>query len=191
MQAAEAALASKTVKETTIREIAAAAGTNEAMINYYFGGKEGLMIALFQEMYKNNPNHSVNAVSDACISSRSIRPLVESLANFYHSRPNLIKMVILEIAAESSKIKAMYDKKFAAETPRFIRIVVDNMIDSGIYSPDINVKFTTMSLMSMLVAPNFLTPAAQALEMSDKLDSKEWVDHVADTIDRSARLSAH
>jgi hypothetical protein len=65
------------------------------------------------------------------------------------------------------------------------------MIKSGIYSDTFNVKFATMSIMSMIVAPNILLPATQALHMSDKLDSAEWINHIARSIDLLARSPAH
>jgi AcrR family transcriptional regulator len=191
MRAAENALESKTIKETTTREIAAAAGTNEAMISYYFGGKEGLMIALFHEMNKGNPNTRPEKIAESCIAERSIYPLVEQLARFYNARPNLIRMTISEIIAGSSKIKSLYNTKYADGTPNFIEVVLNSMIKSGIYSDTFNVKFATMSIMSMIVAPNILLPATQALHMSDKLDSAEWINHIARSIDLLARSPAH
>jgi len=191
MRAAETALESKTVKETTTREIAAAAGTNEAMISYYFGGKEGLMVALFHEMNKNNPNKRTEKITKSCICERSIHPLIEELANFYNTRPNLIKMTIAEIVAGSSKIKSMYYAKYANDTPDFIEFVLNSMIDANIYNRDFDVKFAVMSIMSMIVAPNILLPVTQALHMSDKLVSAEWIDHIARTIDLPARAPAH
>jgi AcrR family transcriptional regulator len=191
MRAAETALESKTVKETTTREIAAAAGTNEAMISYYFGGKEGLMVALFHEMNKNNPNTRTDKITKACIDQRSIQPLVEALATFYNSRPNLTRMSIAEIVSGSSKIKSLYYEKYAKGTPEFIGFVINSLVEENIYSRDFDVKFATMSIMSMIVAPNFLLSATQALHMSDKLVSAEWIDHIARTIDMSARSAAH
>ena len=74
MRAAEAALATKTAKETKIREIAAAAGTHEAMIHYYFGGKDGLMVALFQDVMKDAPHTRYKVIAQACIEQKSSKP---------------------------------------------------------------------------------------------------------------------
>ena len=50
--AAVAVLAREGLAETTTRKIAAEAGVNQAMIGYYFGGKDDLLLAALQEMMR-------------------------------------------------------------------------------------------------------------------------------------------
>jgi AcrR family transcriptional regulator len=50
--AAVRVLAREGITETTTRKIAAEAGVNQAMINYYFGGKDELLYAVLQEMMR-------------------------------------------------------------------------------------------------------------------------------------------
>jgi AcrR family transcriptional regulator len=52
IDAAAQALARDGITETTTRKIAAAAGVNQAMIGYYFGGKDELLYAVLQEMMR-------------------------------------------------------------------------------------------------------------------------------------------
>jgi len=185
MRAAEAALATKTAKETKIREIAAAAGTHEAMIHYYFGGKDGLMVALFQDVMKDAPHTRYKVIAQACIEQKSIKPLVKQLVKFFYSRPNLIRMTIAEMIAGSSKVKSAYHDRYSEATPKLIEYVLTSMIEFKIYGQDINVDFVGMSITGMVVAP--LLPPAEALEMLHKFDNPEWIDYIAQTIDRSLK----
>lgn len=191
MSAADTVLKSKTVKETTTREIAATAGTNEAMINYYFGSKEGLMIALLDETLKRHPNRHPEDIAASCIEQSSIRPLVEELASFYDAQPSLVRMVLSEVISGSSKIKFLFDRKYAADTPKCIIHVVRSMVDAGLYSSDLHIELTAMSIMSMIVGPNFLRPFSDGWEATEKFSNPEWINHVVRTIDRSARATAH
>jgi len=50
--AAVRVLAREGIAETTTRKIAAEAGANQAMIAYYFGGKDQLLYAVLQEMMR-------------------------------------------------------------------------------------------------------------------------------------------
>ncbi len=50
--AAVRVLAREGITETTTRKIAAEAGANQAMISYYFGGKDELLYAVLQEMMR-------------------------------------------------------------------------------------------------------------------------------------------
>ncbi|RYY81603.1 MAG: TetR/AcrR family transcriptional regulator, partial [Chitinophagaceae bacterium] len=49
IRTAEALFAQKGYDGASVRDIAEAAGVNSAMISYYFGSKEGLIKALFEE----------------------------------------------------------------------------------------------------------------------------------------------
>jgi AcrR family transcriptional regulator len=64
MDATEHAPATKTAKEITVREISMAAGTNEAMIHYYFGSKEGLIVAMFQDTMRLPPHNCDDGILD-------------------------------------------------------------------------------------------------------------------------------
>ena len=50
--AAVRVLAREGITETTTRKIAAEADVNQAMISYYFGGKDELLYAVLQEMMR-------------------------------------------------------------------------------------------------------------------------------------------
>jgi AcrR family transcriptional regulator len=161
------------------------------MIHYYFGGKDGLMMALFMDFIRNHPNTRAEKIADACIAQRTIKPLVEQLAKFYNSRPNLSRMTMSEMIVGSSKIKALYNERYSQDTPAALEFVLKSMISAGIYNRKLNVKFVAMSLMGMVVVPMFVLPATQALEMSDKLDSPEWIDHIVQMIELSIGYSSN
>src|SRR5690348_4082100 len=52
LAAAVRVLAREGIAETTTRKIAAEAGVNQAMLGYYFGGKDELLLAVLQEMMR-------------------------------------------------------------------------------------------------------------------------------------------
>ncbi len=68
---------------TSVRDIAEAAGVNSAMISYYFGSKEGLMQALFQE----RTGH-VRLKVESLLKDDSLLPLqkMQALADDYVER---------------------------------------------------------------------------------------------------------
>jgi hypothetical protein len=91
----------------------------------------------------------------------------------------------------SSEIKTLYNQKYAEDTPNFIRLILTDMIESEIYHRDLDFNFVIMSIMTMVISPNFLVPVTRVLNMSGELDSDEWIDHVTKTIDLSLRIAAH
>jgi AcrR family transcriptional regulator len=152
MDATEHALATKTAEEITVREISMAAGTNEAMIHYYFGSKEGLLVAMFQDAMRFSPHNCDSGILDSCVAERSIRPLVDLLHRFYHSRPNLMRMTVLELANASSEIKEAYTSRYCRSTPMLIKTIINAMKDANIYRKDVDLTFVSMSLLGMIMA---------------------------------------
>jgi AcrR family transcriptional regulator len=133
MEAAEAALARKSAGEITIREIAEAAGADDAMIHYYFGGKDGLMISLIRDVMKNAPHRKSEQITRSCIEEKSVKPLVISLVKHYYSRPNLLRLIVVEFSSESSRIRSLYkDDTYADKTLVLIREIIGALRDAGI-----------------------------------------------------------
>jgi AcrR family transcriptional regulator len=180
MEAAEEALMNKTAKEIKIRDIAAKAGVNEAMINYYFGGKDGLMVAMFHEIMGDAPYSRYEDILHACVDQESIKPLVQHLGNFYYSRPGLIRMTIVEMVNDTSQVKAAYRSRYFDSTPAFVERVIQAMIDRGIYVPS-HIKFATTSILSMLTSPLF--SISEKFGAAGNLGSPEWIEYIARMID--------
>jgi AcrR family transcriptional regulator len=188
MEAAEAALARKSAKEITIREIAAGAGADDAMIRYYFGGKDGLLISLIRDKMKNAPYKKYDEIIHDCISSESIHPLVNSLATHFYSRPNLIRMMIIEVSEEDSNIRSLYmDDRYSNETLSLITKSLAAMVDAGIYKKDINVDFTTSALIGMITAPALILNSSETLNSAEKINNPDWINYMAQAIDSTLK----
>jgi AcrR family transcriptional regulator len=182
MQAAESALANKTAKELTIHEVALAAGVNDAMIHYYFGGKDGLLVAIFHEIMSGAPYKHADSIRDECVAQKSIKPLIEALVKFYYARPSLIRMSMVELFSTSSKINDVYKAKYFDVTPNFVEFVVKSMMDLGIYKRTFDVKFLNSSIFSIIMGPIIVLRSTDILTMSDK-DGPAWIDDIARLID--------
>jgi AcrR family transcriptional regulator len=70
--AAVVVLAREGLSETTTRKIAAEAGANQAMIGYYFGGKDDLLFAALQEMMRLTATVVRAAMSDETAPERAL-----------------------------------------------------------------------------------------------------------------------
>lgn len=83
IEAAEHLFATKGFEGASVRDIAEAAGVNIAMISYYFGSKEKLMEALFEERTSH-----VRLRVEALLKDNSLEPFqkVEALVDDYVER---------------------------------------------------------------------------------------------------------
>lgn len=188
MVAAEQALQLNPPKELKIRDIAARAGTNEAMIRYYFGGKDGLLVAMLDDFMSGAPHETaMNTITERCMEQRSIRPLIEEMAASYYSRPNLVRMIIVELMHEKSEIKSEYLKTYAQVTPiKMISSLLNKMKGEKIYRNDIDCRFVVMSIMSLILGPISLPIATDMLEIGfDEVKKESWIAYLTQTIDRT------
>jgi AcrR family transcriptional regulator len=177
MEAAEAVLAKKTSHEITLHEIASTAHVSEAMIHYYFGGKEGLMVAIFDEIMREAPYQRAEAITQDCLDKRSIRPLIEQLVTSYYKRAGLIKMTLFETTTPSSLVRKFYYNRYLDVTPKFIENLITSMVDQGIYSNFLNIKFITSSILSLVMGPIINT--SEILDVSKRMTLPELIDQIS------------
>ena len=79
LQAAREHFLSSEFKAVSIRQIAATAGVNGAMVNYYFGGKQGLYMAMIDDLLQSLELSLQQLGSDSNVS-------VADFSNSYCSR---------------------------------------------------------------------------------------------------------
>jgi len=186
IEATEQALGQKTAKEITIREISTAAGTSEAMVRYYFGNKDGLLLAVIQELMDSSPHRREKEILQLCKDARSIQPLVDELCTFHYSRPNLVKMVVVELLSAPSKVKDEYMRRYGNSINILVRYVIDGMKESGIYRNEVNTIFLGFSLTRLIVSPLMESAVVGTFDMPPEIRNGEWATFIASTIDTTS-----
>jgi AcrR family transcriptional regulator len=183
IRATEDALDQKNAHEISVREISNAAGTNEAMIRYYFGGKEGLLLELIKEFMETSPHNDCEAVTKACIEARSVQPLVGRLCAFHFSNPNMVKMISVELYSSSSKLRKLFLDRYGRCVNDLIEHVVEKLKAEEIYRADVNSIFVSMTLLRLIVAPimDSMVTGYPPVPLEDP--SGEWTNFIATTID--------
>ncbi|BCF95931.1 TetR family transcriptional regulator [Paraburkholderia sp. PGU19] len=73
--------------------IAAAAGTNERMLYYYFESKEGLYVAVLEAMYVEFANHGVNQDLSGLQPADAIRALALSIWDYFRANPQWLHLI--------------------------------------------------------------------------------------------------
>lgn len=189
MEAAEGALARKNTQEITIREIAAQAGADDAMIHYYFGGKDGLMLSLIRDVMKDAPHKRADAIIQDCTRLGSIKPLISAIAAHFYSRPNLSRMIIVEASSKESHIRSLYaDAHYSNQTLKFIRKSIKRLSEAGIYKKDANAEFATTAIIGMMLAPTIILYSPEVTNVADKINDQEWIDYISLTIDLTLKI---
>jgi AcrR family transcriptional regulator len=73
--------------------IAAAAGTNERMLYYYFESKEGMYVAVLEAMYVEFANHEVSVDPSGLQPADAIRALARSIWDYLRANPQWLNLI--------------------------------------------------------------------------------------------------
>lgn len=89
IEAAARVLAHDGITETTTRKIAAEAGVNQAMIGYYFGGKDELLYAVLQEMMRATGEIAANSMPVEHGFAQALASAIEAFWRHVEQSPEL------------------------------------------------------------------------------------------------------
>lgn len=160
LQAAREHFLSSEFKAVSIRQIAATAGVNGAMVNYYFGGKQGLYLAMIEGLL-GSLEQSVQALgqnSDATIADFS-----SSYCQLLAENPWWPNFMMREVLFGDGEMRAVMIEKFSSVfVPRLLRSIQDG-IASGQFREDLNPGLTLLSLMGMTIFPFLAKPMVEAV----------------------------
>lgn len=174
--------------ELTERRIAAAADTNEAMIHYYFGGKDGLLFEVMLRYY-DGVIESLKALEAIDPYSTTVtRDIFKIMTDAYYGKHWIARMVITEFARGDSVFKNMYMERFGPQGVGLIRLqkVIDRLVACGVYDHQADTKYLGPAMFSLIIGPFMMVPFSNKLDL-DFLMRDGWGDYAADLFDRQLR----
>lgn len=172
--------------EVSIKRIADAAGVNPAMIQYHFGGKSGLLETAFDEAI-------APVVAElGTLSSRGGRIDLGLVFDIYMrtmaANPWLPKMILQHVLPEGGRLQERAAQRIAAGVEPAIRGLIKRGQTNGELRPNLDPKFTTISLVSLALFP-FLAQPVITRVLGVELDgplTAEFVRHTSLMFHRGA-----
>jgi len=164
-------------KAVSVRQIASQAGVNGAMVNYYFGGKKGLYLAMVEEVFSalEKPMGELNQQS-----RESVKEFVTGYMQFLARNPWWPNFVVREVMFGEEDIRQSIVEKFSNTFAQGLIHAVDTEINSGHYRDNLQPELATWSLMGMMVFPFLSRPIAKHIFDQD-LDGKSVSHLIAHT----------
>ena len=173
IDSALALLAEKSYARITIRELADHAQVNSAMISYYFANKEGLFVALLDQMAKQH----FAQMQQVFRSENPIKTFICMMTSMLCENNSFARLVHDEFVAEHSTLNDAFIERF----PKKMAMMLPKMILTHTEITDpIKAKYAAFSLISMIITP-FVGESVrrQAWKISDEeLNSPLWAEHV-------------
>lgn len=176
IQAAFELLKQKSYHTITIRELADIAGTQSAMVSYYFGSKEGLFVAALEQLATKD----ISLLQQAMLDENPLKAFIRALLGILSRYPQISRFMVDELLAGDGPLR----EKLIDIFPRRMALILPKLMESqqrkGLIRDDLDPKWAAFSLMTMLISPFILKPVRDAAwSISDEVISGEhWADHI-------------
>jgi len=177
LASAEALLAEKSYANITIRELAQHSGVNSAMVSYYFTNKEGLFVALLDEMSSKHFTvmHAITQSVDP------IKTFIETILAMLTKNNGLARLIHHEFSTGNSTSKSTLSDIFIDRFPKKMASFIPQLVKNNtLIKDDRKAKYAAFSLVTMLITP-FIHKSIrqQAWQISDEeLQSPLWAEHI-------------
>jgi len=108
--AAAALFVNKGYSAIGVREIAKEAGVNIAMINYYFGGKGGILRDILDESYQKYYHAQASAGDDSTPPEERVRKLISNVVAFFRENTEVALIAFNSMLFDVPEIEAIKEK---------------------------------------------------------------------------------
>jgi TetR/AcrR family transcriptional regulator len=169
--AATILFADKGLAGVSIRELAEAAGVNSALISYYFGGKDGLYVAVLEELFSPAAKMLTAFTELSLTPPERIEYYAKAVLTVHHKSPYLMKFVHSELNNPTFAFEIIVDKYIN----RLYSFVEQAFIDGraeGYFSADLVPTYAAISLAGIMNFYFLAKPIAKRL-LTDDLDHDE------------------
>jgi TetR/AcrR family transcriptional regulator len=146
----------KGVDRTSVRDIAAKAGINLALMNYYFRSKENLFDAIFTNLVKKNTKELVKILDSDLELSDKIRQYVTSYIDILLKNPLLVSFFMAILHRSREKITEMEVISLLYGREKFTQQIIDEGKKGTIRKTDPSHFFVDM--ISMITFPFAIRP---------------------------------
>lgn len=149
LEVATPLFAMKGFAAVSIREIAAAAGMNSALISYHFGGKTGLYTAVLEKEF-TRVRIMIDELKMRSMSPRGrLKAYAERLGKLHSHSPYLLRLVTSELTTPTECFETVI-KKTIADVAGFLMGVIDEGMEKGEFRRDVDAGNVAHALAGMI-----------------------------------------
>ncbi|MCX2472927.1 TetR family transcriptional regulator [Pedobacter sp. MC2016-05] len=174
LDAAEKLFCETGYEGTSTRQISKESGANMAMINYYFGSKEGVFIEIMNNRIEGFASQLKIINEDKISSLEKLHKVIEGYANRIFSNIAFHKMMHRELSL--TQRPDMYDKiknAMSRNMSLLDRIIIDGIEDGSFGNVDVRMIIATImgTLTNVVIAPHKISND-KAIDLSNPKENK-------------------
>lgn len=189
LDATASLLSERTALDVSLSDIAKRSGLNSALIKYYFGNKDGLLLALLERHAKVAMGALVHLVDMNLSAEQKLRIHVSGLINALYKSPYLNRLIHFMIAygdeASSRRVVTIFREPMVAA----YEAIIAQGVREGIFRPvDANLLYHSLSgaCEHIFYAASSVPSARGEAKISEEMKQRH-IEHVTEIFLRGLR----
>jgi AcrR family transcriptional regulator len=175
-----------------VEQISKAAKSYDRMIYYYFGSKEGLFIAVLEQMYArfNDAESDLRLPADDPIAS--LEAIVQFMAGYYQKNPEFVTLLNAENLHRGKHIaKSLRAREYSSPAIAVLDGVLKGGAARGLFRSDVlarDVYLMIAALGYFYISNRFTLSAFLGEELEDPRALAHWRDFIVDAVLRTVAI---
>lgn len=182
--ATAALLSERSTIEVSLSEIAQRSGLNSALIKYYFGGKEGLLLALLERVAERSMADLANLVRMDISAEQKLRIHIGGIINTYYRSPYVNRLINYMIVRGDKASSERVAKIFVEPMIAAYRAIVAQGVAEGAFRPldPGMLYYSVVGACEHIFYAGYSLPTTLGLsELTDQV-RQQYVQHVVDLV---------
>jgi AcrR family transcriptional regulator len=184
LSAAHELMAEKGYPRVTLREVANRAGVQPALVNYYFGGKDGLLRSVVASVAEQMLARIQRAVSGGGSPTDRIRELIHGTVEAITAAPYAPRLLVEQVLFADSSVIEEFVENFARPNLAAILALLDDGRKSGSFR-EVDPRFLVPAMVGSCIFFFLGSPINRRLYGLDEIDAdlaREFADHTAELL---------
>ena len=150
LAAAQEVMSEKGQAELTVREVARRAGVQAPLVNYYFGDRAGLLVAVLERMAGELGERAQEAVAPGTSPEEKIRRLIRNLAEVAGSERETLRLLFERVIFADDEVTDHFVEKFARPNLQLVMSAIASGTQAGEFR-EIDPRFFGPNLMGAVL----------------------------------------
>ena len=173
----------------SVEKISSAAKSVDRMLYYYFGNKEGLFIAVIEDMYRQMNEAEAELDLDTEQPVQALKEVIAFVMNYYRHHPEFVTLLNTENLHQGRHIvKLDQAAQYSSPAIDVIRRILHTGVQQGLFRQDVVARDVYLLIVStgyFYMSNRFTLSAFMGEDLQATQAVEDWQHFVTDTVLRA------